>query len=932
MKFLSRTLLATVTVLFFQQLAQAQSITVTGPSSPVTVADGEDFATRELRNAWDFNERLDIGWEQNFAGNSIGVANGVWFGTNEIAGGHVFPLFPDFKGTVHSEPLPGDKSLPLLGINHRINASKYTQLCYKVRPSSRSVYAVYWSNDESKSAYWPDGGNKGASFDGYYPYPWRLGIANTGWQIYCFDMSAIGSNFEQSAGSWSGNVFALRLDPSVNGPVGATTELDWVRVFDPSTSPTVNITWNTSGLNSFQMRTIYVDTDNSGYDGVPLKRFIDGVDPGTYALKTATLPPGNYYFYVSAQEAGPGQLTGPITYSNYSARLTINDTPIVHITSPSQTSGKEYAAEELGNAWDMDSSGTDLANLDRANYPDTLRQFTNESFAGSPDAEDAGTIFQAMANPPLPGFNEGDNQVHLKIPAGRPIDAGKYRYLVYRIAADATNFPTIEQRVREGWVTRFIWWNNDVIGDGGDPGGHVLYTGWHTYANDLWNQNLERGIPWTSNSFIKNLRIDPLETAIYTWFYLDWVRLYAENRPSNNEFTITWNLQDNDNSSFNVSLYYDNDNSGFDGTLITSLSGVSGGSNSYVWNTSGLPNGSRYYVYAVVSDGVNTAKYYSPVDVVMGDYVPSPVPRTGRAEFDYDGDAKSDLSAIRPGSVSATKSARKKKPKRPKLTPAASSILLSSTGATATNYHNDVNAKLIGVDLNGDRWADLITVAENTATGLLSWTGVLSRTARSFSSNLGLVGDVPFKGDFNGNHTDEIGVYRQGFWYVMNELSQLTLVIWGTAGDVQVPGDYDGDGSTDYAIWRPSTGEWFVINSGFASGYASSLVTQVQWGLYGDQPVQGDYDGDGRDDIAVFRPTDGNWYVQNSHDSSVTVQAWGHGYFGDIPFRGMDMNGDGKSDYVVFRPSVGYWYCYLSNGQFVLRVLGGPSHQLPVNH
>ncbi len=49
---------------------------------------------------------------------------------------------------------------------------------------------------------------------------------------------------------------------------------------------------------------------------------------------------------------------------------------------------------------------------------------------------------------------------------------------------------------------------------------------------------------------------------------------------------------------------------------------------------------------------------------------------------------------------------------------------------------------------------------------------------------------------------------------------------WGAPGDVPVPGDYDGDGFTDVAVYRPSTGVWFVPNS-----------SPIHWGVRGDVPL-----------------------------------------------------------------------------------------------
>jgi hypothetical protein len=181
------------------------------------------------------------------------------------------------------------------------------------------------------------------------------------------------------------------------------------------------------------------------------------------------------------------------------------------------------------------------------------------------------------------------------------------------------------------------------------------------------------------------------------------------------------------------------------------------------------------------------------------------------------------------------------------------------------------------------------------------------------SVQFGTTGDIPVRTDFLGSGLPDLTVFRPstGYWYtdINHDGVVDDSIQFGTNGDIPVPGDYDGDGITDLAVFRPSTGYWYILTS------SSSFLTMisVQFGTNGDIPVPADYIGNFITDIAVWRPSTGTWYVDLDNNGTVDIQAQ-FGTAGDIPVPGdygpSSPSGapDGRADFAVFRPSNGTWY------------------------
>jgi len=130
--------------------------------------------------------------------------------------------------------------------------------------------------------------------------------------------------------------------------------------------------------------------------------------------------------------------------------------------------------------------------------------------------------------------------------------------------------------------------------------------------------------------------------------------------------------------------------------------------------------------------------------------------------------------------------------------------------------------------------------------------------------------------------------------------------------------DFDGDGRSDLAVRRPSDNVWYFLRT--TAGF-----TGLQYGEPGDVMAPADYDGDGKTDVAVFRTSSGTWYVAGSAAGFYTV---GWGADGDLPVPA-DYDGDGKADLAVYRPSNGTWYRKFSKGDEISVVQFGTPEDKP---
>ncbi len=179
-------------------------------------------------------------------------------------------------------------------------------------------------------------------------------------------------------------------------------------------------------------------------------------------------------------------------------------------------------------------------------------------------------------------------------------------------------------------------------------------------------------------------------------------------------------------------------------------------------------------------------------------------------------------------------------------------------------------------------------------------------------------GDVPFMGDWNCDGIATPGLYRQtdGFVYLRNSNTQGIADVrffFGNPGDVPVAGDFNGNGCDTVSIYRPSEGRFYVINKlGSNEGGLGAAEYSFYFGVPGDKPFVGDFNGDGIDTVGLHRESSGFVYFRNSNTQGPGEFQFFWGNPGDAVFAA-DWNGDGRDTVGLFRPANNTLYFRNSN-------------------
>lgn len=315
---------------------------------------------------------------------------------------------------------------------------------------------------------------------------------------------------------------------------------------------------------------------------------------------------------------------------------------------------------------------------------------------------------------------------------------------------------------------------------------------------------------------------------------------------------------------------------------------------------------------------------------------------------DFDGDGRTDISVLRFPNVSP---------------PGVSQITyynLNSTGGFQTMQFGNANVDFPAPgDYDGDGRDDIAVYRSGTTVGAQSFYYLIRSSDNTFQYlQFGIHDDELVARDYDGDGKTDFAVFRRGafagqqsIWYICPSatvpMSSCGLnhraVLWGTtgnsgvSGDIPVPGDYDGDGKFDVAVYR--FGGLSPNNSFLIQRSSDGAGQYLNFGNFNtDYIVPGDYDGDGKYDLTVVRRGISStspliWYIWQSSNGQVRSMLFG--IRSDSIAQG-DYDGDARTDIAVYRPgatatSSSFFYIHRSFSNSLQSVPWGLGGDFAVN-
>lgn len=283
-----------------------------------------------------------------------------------------------------------------------------------------------------------------------------------------------------------------------------------------------------------------------------------------------------------------------------------------------------------------------------------------------------------------------------------------------------------------------------------------------------------------------------------------------------------------------------------------------------------------------------------------------------RKAFDTDGDNKADYFIFRPGNNNW--------------------YVMGSTGAIYQQQWGVANEDwMVPGDYDGDGRADVAVWRETTGV----WYIIRSSTGTVSAQPWGVPGDEPIARDYDGDGKTDLAVVRRTggnmIWYFALSLNgNFDARQFGVSTDFTAPGDYNGDGKFDLAVQRPGASPTalatFYIET--AAGFQAHVFGQSN-----DLVAPGDYDGDGKTDVAVVREgatpqAELTWYWRRSIDGVLAGRTWG--ITGTDLLAQNDYTGDGKTDLAVWRNTDGKFYVWNSTTNSYSEVSWGQPSDFPI--